>query len=253
MPHSVRDVPSWELVSVNAEDSLLTALEVMFEHDYTQVGIERKDEVIGIVSYRSIARVIKIMRKLGVEKDIHQRSVTIAIEDIEPMVEPSDELIVLFDLLAENPYVIVNHSDEDTLRILTDYDLLHYLRDAIEPFLMIEDIERSIRNVIRDAFPENLTDELESFFEDQDVETPEGIIDCSFGHYNSFICGQWSTFQEYFEEDGNFIYRLLDEVRKVRNNLFHFRSNGETQNVDYELLAFAHGYFQKRISTQLQD
>lgn len=253
MPHSVRDVPSWELVSVNAEDSLLTALEVMFENDYTQVGIEREDEVIGIVSYRSIARVIKIMRKLGVEKDIPHRSVTIAIEDIEPMVEPSDELVVLFDILAENPYVIVNHSDENMLRILTDYDLLHYLRDAIEPFLMIEDIERSIRNVIRDAFSENLTDEFETFFEDQDIRTPNGIVDCSFGHYTSFICGQWSTFQDYFEEDGNFIYKLIDEVRKVRNQLFHFRSNRQTQNVDYELLAFAHGYFQKRISTPLQD
>lgn len=253
MPYSVSDVPSYDLISVDADESLLTALEKMFENDYTQLGIEREGEIIGIVSYRSIARVIKIMRKLEVEKNIHQRSVTIAIEDVEPVVDPNDELIVLFDLLAENPYVLVDDPNENVLQILTDYDLLHHLRDVIEPFLMIEDIERSIRRVMRDAFPDNLTDELEAFFDDQENRTPNGITDCGFGHYRDFIPRHWDRFQGYFEEDGDFIYRLIDEVRRVRNQLFHFKSDDQTQNVDYELLTFAHGYFQRRISTRLEN
>lgn len=253
MPYSVGDVPSYELASVDAEESLLSALETMFENDYSQLGIEREGEVIGIVSYRSIARVMKIMRELGVDEDIPHRSVTIAIEDVEPVIESSDELVDLFDLLAEHSYVIVDDRDEDALQILTNYDLLHYLRDAIEPFLMIEDIERSIRDLLRDAYPGDLAGELRTFFEDQEVRTPDGVLDCSFGHYASFICGRWSTFGEYFEEDGDFVYRLIEEVRKIRNRMFHFRSSTQESAVDYELLTFAHGYFQRRVSTRLGD
>lgn len=78
-------------------------------------------------------------------------------------------------------------SDTDSLQIITDYDLLHYLRDSIEPFLLIEDIELSIRNLIETAFPQDLDTQLQEFYHDKDVRTLESITDCSFGHYPQFM------------------------------------------------------------------
>lgn len=247
MAHTVADVPSYELETVDAQDTLISAIEVMFENDYSQLGIERDSEVVGMVSYRSISRVLSILRKLGTDKNLPGRQVGIAIEEISSVVEPDEDLIVLFDLLSESPYVIVQTAEDHPFEILTNYDLLHYLRDSIEPFLLIEDIERSIRELIQDAFPDDLDRELQSFFAEKEIRTPDRISDCSFGHYPQFMSQNWPQFEEYFEENGDFVRRLLVEVGNIRNKIFHFRSESYDSNLEEELLRFAHGYFQKRL------
>lgn len=247
MPHLVKDVPSYKLETVDAQDTLISAIGVMFENDYTQLGVERNGGIVGMVSYRSISRVLSILRKLGADKNLPGRRVEIAIEEVSPIVEPDEDLIVLFDLLSENPYVIVPCKDSQSLEILTNYDLLHYLHNSIEPFLLIEDIERSTREIIRDAFPDNLDEELQEFFGDKDIRTPDNINDCSFGNYPQFMSANWPRFDDYFEENGDFVRRLLSEVGDIRNKIFHFRSESYDTILEEELLKFAHGYFQRRL------
>lgn len=249
----VEDVPSYPLETVAANESLLSALETMFESDFTQLGIQDDGKLIGMVSYRSIARVLKIMRKMGIDKNLTERSVTIAIEDVEPVVEPSDDLVSLFDLLAEHPYVLVKSPEGEDVEILTDYDLLHFLRDSSEPFLLIEEIERSVRQLMRSEFSGSVADELVSAFEGMEMRTPERISDCSFGHYPVFISKNWDAFSPHFEENRDFVTQLLNEVGDVRNKLFHFRTERGDGDVDYELLEFAHGYFDLRTANSIAD
>jgi CBS domain-containing protein len=247
MVRTVSDVPSYKLESVDADSSLISAIETMFEEDYDQLGIERDDEMVGMVSYQSISRVLTILRRLGANKNLPGRAVEIAIEDPEPVVDPDDDLVVLFDLLAENPYVLVDVSDGGSLQIVTNYDLLHYLRDSIEPFLLIEDIELSIRSLITSAFPEDLDTQLQDFYRDRDGRTPESITDCSFGHYPQFMRQNWPRFEPYFQENGEFVGQLISEVGDIRNNIFHFRTEPHNPDVDEVLLTFAHSYFAKRV------
>jgi len=251
MVRTVADVPSYELASVDSQDNLISAIEIMFENDYSQLGVKRDDELIGMVSYRSISRILSILRKLGAEKNLPGRTVQIAIEDVEPVVEPTADLVVLFDLLAEDPYVLVDDPDQESLQILTNYDLLHYLRDSIEPFLMIEDIEIAIRTLLQEAFPDDLDTELQNFYQNKDIRTPEGLTDCSFGHYPQFMCQNWPQFESYFEENGDFVRRLINEVGDIRNQIFHFRTERHNPDVDDALLDFAHSYFADR-TTRLQ-
>jgi len=248
MVRTVADVPSYELTSIDSQNDLISAIEVMFKNDYSQLGVERGGELIGVVSYRSISRVLSILRKLGADKNLPGRTVQIAIEDVEPVVEPTADLIVLFDLLAENPYVLVNDPDQESSQILTNYDLLHYLRDSIEPFLMIEDIEIAIRTLLQEAFPDDIDTELQNFYQDKDIRTPEGLTDCSFGHYPQFMCQNWRQFESYFDMNGDFVRRLLNEVGDIRNQIFHFRTERHNPDVDEALLGFAHSYFADRIS-----
>jgi predicted transcriptional regulator len=245
---TVDDVPSFELVSVDFQDNLISAIETMFEYNYSQLGVENDGQIIGMVSYRSISRVLSILRTLGADKNLPGRTVQIAIEDVEPVVEPTDDLVVLFDLLAEDPYVLVDDPDQESLQILTNYDLLYYLRDSIEPFLMIEDIEISIRTLLQEAFPDDLDGELHDFYQDKDIRTPDGLTDCSFGHYPQFMCQNWTRFESYFEENGDFVRRLISEIGDIRNQIFHFRSGRHNPDVDEALLHFAHSYFADRIS-----
>lgn len=247
MTHTVGAVPSFELETVEAQDSLISAIEIMFENDYTQLGVERGGNVVGMISYRSISRVLTILRKLGTDKNLPGREVVIATEDISPVVEPTDDIIDLFDLLSESPYVIVDSGDDEPYEILTNYDLLLYLRDSIEPFLLIEDIERNTREIIKDAFSDDLSEELQKFFRDKDIRTPNEITDCSFGHYPHFMLNNWPEFDDYFQENGEFVFNLLTEVGDIRNKIFHFRSDSYDSDIEEELLKFAHGYFQRRL------
>ena len=247
MPHRVADVPSYELETVTTESTLIDALETMFENDYTQLGIENDGEVVGMISYRSISRFLSILRRLGAEKNLPSRTVGMAIEELQPVVSPGDDLIILFDLLSENPYVLVRESEEATPEILTTYDLLHYLRDSIEPFLLIEDIERSTRAIIQDAFPDDLDDELREFFESKDIRTPNGLTDCSFGHYTQFMRANWPRFEPYFDENGDFVGEVIFEAGKLRNQIFHFRANPYESETEAEFLQFAHEYLQHRV------
>lgn len=249
MPQTVSDVPSNKLETVNVQDNLISAIEIMFENRYTQLGIEREGEVVGMVSYRSISRILSILKKLGADKNLPGRRVRIAIEETSPVVDPDEDLIELFDLLRESPYVIVDGGEDQSLEIITNYDLLQYLHDSIEPFLLIEDIERSVRDLIIEAYGDNLDEDLHAFFADKDIREPDGITDCSFGHYPHFMSGNWSYFNEYFEENGDFVRRLLKEVGDIRNKIFHFRSDTYDSNLEEELLRFAHGYFQRRLPT----
>lgn len=247
MVHTVANVPSNELEAVDIEDSLISAIAEMFEKDYTQLGIEREGEVIGMVSYRSISRVLSILRKLDVEKNLPGRKVGIAIEEVSPVVEPDDDIIVLFELLREDPYVIVDHGQGESLGILTNYDLLQYLRESIEPFLLIEDIERTTREIFIDAIGEELDTELQEFFDEMEgVRRPNGIVDCSFGHYDQFLAHNWPMFDDYFEDESDFVRRLLSEVGDIRNKIFHFRSESYDSQMEEELLKFAHSYFLNR-------
>ena len=61
------DIPSYELASVDFQDKLISAIQIMFENDYSQLGVENDGEVIGMASYRSISRVLSILRKLGAD------------------------------------------------------------------------------------------------------------------------------------------------------------------------------------------
>jgi hypothetical protein len=114
---------------------------------------------------------------------------------------------------------------------------------------LIEDIERSIREIIQHAFPDDLDEELQEFFREKDIRTPDEITDCSFGHYTQFMPEKWPRFEEYFEENGDFVRKLLSEVGEIRNKIFHFRSESYDSHIEEELIKFAHGYFQRRLPT----
>lgn len=245
MTQLVSDVESYTLGTVAADDSLLDATEYLAEHAYTQAGVEDDGEIIGMVSHRSISALFSVLKRLGKDGEISSRPVRLAITELEPVVSPDDDLIVLFDLLAENSYVLVEAESE--YEILTNYDLLHHLRDTMEPFLLIEDIETNVRRLLRSAYPDDLESELDDFFSEKDIRTPRSAADCSFGHYEQFIQENFPrAFEPAFEEHGDFVGELLSEVGAIRNKVFHFRADSFETTMEEEFLRFAHEYFKHR-------
>lgn len=171
-------------------------------------------------------------------------------EDPQPMVAESEDVFTLFDVLAESPYVVVDRGDE--YHILRDVGFHQYLRAELEVFILIEDIERAVRDTFRSEFNDDLATQLTATFEDKDLRTPASVKDCSFVHYQIFISANWDRFEQHFSEDRAFVRDLLSTVGDIRNTLFHFRASDQHKIEESEYLRFARDYFNSELQNRTQ-
>jgi CBS domain-containing protein len=240
--YTIGDLPiENRLETVDHDAALEEALRRMFDYGYTQVGVERDGKLVGVVTYRSVVRTLLALHQLDVDdRSLDRISVGAAVEEAHVANEDAD-VLTLFDELAEHTYVVVEREGE--WRILTDFDLLLRLGETIEPFLLIEAIEMSIRDLFRQVFGDDLSTRLaETFDEDHPLPTPASVEHCSFGHYAQFISINWAEFEPEFEDQPDVIRELVLEIGDVRNQLFHFRVD-ELASFNRGLLRFGHSYF----------
>lgn len=233
------DAPAFE--TVTAETSLRDVIELMLARKYSQVGITRGGELVGAVSYQSIARALLATDELfDSPKRLSNRTAELAVEKPR-VVDSDDELDTLFSILGERSYVLVDAADG--YRIITDYDIREFWRESTRPFLLIEDIENAIRSIIRDVYGEETAETLSTLSADSDhLRSVEGLDECSFSHYEFLFSKNWNDgFDEFFHERKDFIRQLINRIGEHRNQLFHFRIE-DRSDLDLDVIEFAHGY-----------
>jgi hypothetical protein len=241
VPVSEIDAP--EFKTVPADTTIREAVEEMLSKNYSQLGLTKEDELIGAVSFKSIARTVLVTEELYDDpRKLGDRAVETAVERPRTVHE-DDSLGDLFNILGERSYVLVKEQKGPT-RIITDYDLREFWRQATEPFLLIEETELAIREIIHSEFTGDLAEALREMTEESEhLETVDTITDCSFGHYVQFISKHWSEgFESYFDQRPDFIRNLIKRLGENRNQLFHFRIE-DRDELDLDIIQFAHGYF----------
>ncbi|MEZ3163131.1 CBS domain-containing protein [Halorubrum sp. RMP-47] len=240
--YTIADLPiDNRLRTVRYDLALESALRRMFENGYTQVGVERDGELVGIVTYRSVVRTLLAFHQLDVgHKTLDKVSVGAAVEDAHTVSE-DEAVLAVFDALAEHTYIVVDRGEG--WHILTDYDLLTRLKRMLEPFLLIESIEMRLREILARALGDALSDELAATFdEDHPLPTPASVDHCSYAHYAQFISIHWAEFEPIFDDQQDVIRELVLEIGDMRNRLFHFRID-DPEEFDRDLLRFGQSYF----------
>jgi len=235
--YTVADIDAPVLRSIQADQTIAEALDRMFETGCPQLGVTRDGELTGIISHRDITRVLHLSSQINQDGAILEKSVIMAVNRSYERVSPKDGLFELFDELADAPYVII--SDDETRKILRDVGLHQFLQDEIKEFLLIEEIERIIRDIIRDTIGDALPNELGETFSPLDVRTPGRLEECSFRHYSIFISDQWNAFDSQFEHKQDFVRELIDRVGEIRNQMFHFRDLDDRETYDSDFIEFA--------------
>jgi hypothetical protein len=230
-----------ELETVNYDLPLEDVLREMFDHGYTQIGVERDSELLGVVTYRSAVRTLLALHQLDVnDRSLDTISVSAAVEEVATVSEDTD-ILSLFDILAEQTFLIVERDND--WRIFTDFDLLTQLKQSIEPFMLIESIEMSIRDLFGRTFGDDLAEILaDTFDDDHPLPTPPSVEHCSFGHYAQFVSMHWESFEPVFEDRRDVVRELILEIGDIRNQLFHFRVD-DPNEFDRDLLRFGYSYF----------
>jgi CBS domain-containing protein len=224
-----------EPVTVGLGTTIQEALEIMFEHNFSLLPAIQNGRVEGVVSYLSVCRVLKAVD----HPSISELTIKSAIE--EPVFVPTEKDIYdLFETFAADHYVLVGEPDE-LKGVMTRYDIFYFLKNQVEPFLIIGEIEQNLQELF-DSEYSDIDRQIQETFEerakhDESYDIPD-LQDFDLGDYQFFLGKNWKDLSEYFYDNHSYIDDLLDDVRDIRNSLFHFRE--EAHRIDRDKLQIAH-------------
>ena len=220
-----------KVVAVNPETRVADALAVMEAKRYSQLPVVSGNAVLGVFSYRSLSH--KLAELGPITTDFRDLPVD---EFMEPFafVQPMDKWESTLDHLDKKDGVLVGNRNR-LQGILTAWDVLTYLDEIASPFVLLAEIELSLRRIIEASIDEEQFRQcaLNSLAKKYDEESmPASVSDMEFNDYVQIVGNgrNWPLFEAAFGK-GEWLRKQtvarLKEVRDLRNDVFHFRRQME--------------------------
>ena len=223
-PDPTRRVDSLEAahnkpICVKSGDKLNVATALMLLHDYSQLPVmDNNHEVKGVISWQSIGARLALERKREYVRQCMEPAAQIPKVEI-PKEAPLFEAI---NIIAEQGYVLVRDRGAGNIvsGIVTATDLSNQFALLAEPFLRIGEIERHLRNLIHRKFT------LAELIEVARGKKIEGSANLTLGDYQQLLSNPEHWERLSLNIDRREFVKHLCRVRKIRNELMHFTSDG---------------------------
>jgi hypothetical protein len=122
--------------------------------------------------------------------------------------------------IIRHEIVLVCDKQRRIIGLVTTTDLSEQLRDLTDAFLLVGNIERQIRRLIGNRLDLAV---LRSMIPSDSSRTVDGVDDLSFGEYLRLlqVPEHWSRLA--LKVDAAVVLKRLEEVRRIRNAVMHFR------------------------------
>ncbi len=214
-----------DVVTVTPATPARDAIRLLTQHRFSQVPVVDRGQVAGLFSYRSFSLAVVNAFDLPGRHRADGLSVWECIET-PAYVQGTDEFQRLFDLLDHRDAVLVGaHGRCDG--IVTAMGVLRYLFETTSPFLLVAEIELSLRSLIELALdPEELgLFASTSLAHYRPENMPAKLEDMTFSDYVVLIGhgNNWDRFNRVFQGDRALTHAKLKQLRDLRNDVFHFR------------------------------
>lgn len=218
------------LVAVRPGTTVAEAIQLMRKHGFSQLPVIEGSEVLGVFSFRSFA---VQMLEMGEMKGVPLENLTVD-EFIEELrfVHIHDDPRSIFDSLNRDDAVLVGEPNR-LQGIATAMDVLHYLYRVASPFVMLMEIELSLRRLIGicvddDELRTCIKNGLEQQYKGKEDEMPSRLEEMNFNHYVQIVGDgrNWPRFEEVFGEGDWQRKRTRTKLKKIgdlRNDVFHFK------------------------------
>ncbi len=217
-------------VTVTREAKLKEAITLMMMHNFSQLPVVSGSRTVhGVITWESVGYGLSGDGNSELVKDFISTDVTI--------VDYETPLLDAVSIILENQFVLVQKTDKSLCGIVTMTDITARFLMVSEPFLLLEQIENHIRQILDGKF---LVDELREYCQIGDYERAfEYIDDLSFGDYIRVIQKpeNWERLQLNIERT-HFI-KHLDRIREIRNDIMHFDPEGISKEQKEELIKMA--------------
>lgn len=204
------------------------ALRLMAEKGYSQVPVVAGPTVLGVFSFRSFSlRALKIeyqdvdLRKLPVDKFVVK----------VPFVKLSDkELKALFENVDQHDAVLVGQESR-LVGIITYSNIIEYLLDIANPYLLLQEIEIGLRQLIRlfmndDELTDSIRRLLYNKYKNSKQGIPKNLEEVVFIDYKIILTDEENFkghFKPVFGKNINKARADLENINTIRNLAFHFR------------------------------
>ena len=226
MPVTVQDLLADKLkpVCVSVDAMAVEALRLMIAGEYSQLPItDGNEELVGMITSDSITRALNLLNV-----KIQELKVSNANQPTKQYKLDSD-LSELLDGLRDTYAVPVVDNFRRVIGIVTNYDTAAYFRSRAEDMMVVEDVETMLKDCIR----------VDLWVHQGQIDDAELIVTISkeigtktfdiltFSDYLIlFIHGsRWDKFSSQIDLDRDACRKMLEQVKDVRNDLFHFRTD----------------------------
>ena len=238
--HQVRSLipDSQELWTIGPSTRVVDALKMMQKHHYSQLPVVVGKAVLGIFSYRSFSEKALTRQKAIKGEWLGDQPVEDFLEEYE-FVHGSQDWNRIVDYLNRDDAFFVGHPN-GLDGLVTTMDVLDYFRDIASPFIILAEIELSLRRVIQISVTEAnwrtaLESSLTTAYEGKVV--PMDLGDMTFDNYVQIISnnGNWKFFETFFDSGDvsrKQTARKLQQLRDWRNIVFHFKRRLEPWELD---------------------
>jgi CBS domain-containing protein len=232
-----------ELFYAAPDDPVGRVLEEMALHGFSQVPIRARAgaEVRGVFSHRSFAQ--RVTSSLKLRGEIVEWPVEALAEDPRPFVDPTEELVEIFDVLDAKEFALVG-TPRNLFGIVTATDVLRWLHDLAQPFVLFGEIEKSLRQLVahrldHDGIAAAARTALSKDYIGREERLPLVLEDMSLGElYSLVIHGEnWRQLDPVLGTSREWAISHLNGLSTLRNHVFHFRRDLDSDELDQVLAA----------------
>lgn len=203
-------------ISVRSDDSVGKAITKMMNHDFSQLPIlNPKKEVEGMISWRSIGQHLALGQKGESVMDFCE----------EHQVIYNDQAIfkAIEMTIAHDCVLVRNRKDEAICGIITNADLGAKLSELSQPFLLIGEIENSLRHLLNRF---GLKELRKAVYKDErrrkELQDAAGL---TFGETVHFVKRNWNRLGIKGIDQQTFV-DMLFKMKNIRNDVMHFDPDG---------------------------
>lgn len=210
-----------EPICVESDKPLSVALSIMALNDYSQLPIVEPGTktLCGYISWRTISETLIGERLLNTVMDYGSKdyeSLSVSIK--KPLIEAAE-------MIGSTEFLLVTDKQNQVKGIVTMYDITEQYVKQTEPFLLVEEIEDGIRNLIAGNLDEEEIVKVCGLKERKNLGSVEEL---TFGQYIKLLD---------YEDNGVAIFdklRLknidkteflikLRKIKDIRNTIMHFK------------------------------
>lgn len=237
-----------ELVCMEAGRTVADALKIMRDEDFDQLPVTANGKVAGFFSYRSLAQHLQFIRA---QDDPTKCYVEDFLEDARFARASSDIGSILPDINSCGAVLVGD--ENQPLAIVTRSDLGVVLWKSSHVFILIEDVERTIRTLMTRAA--NGETELRDCIAKvvvqknlRDLHANIRLADLTYSELLAVLTHPelfGRVFSRTFGRQRPLVNSMLQPVREVRNKAFHFRD--EVTAEETRVLETARAWLLRRV------
>jgi restriction system protein len=210
------------VLSVDAEDTLATAITKMLAHDYSQLAVFDAAGGVRAVSWESIAK------SHLTNRDATLLDATVGVR----VVDHDDDLLAQVGEIYNVGYVLVRGQDRVSITgIVTTADLTLQFASMARPVALVEEVERRLRRRVDEAFT---LDEIRRV--SMRPNRTASAADLNLGAYERLLKSEDGFRRLGWQLDHELFLSALTAVREIRNDLMHFSTDpltaAELQDID---------------------